>query len=162
MTKDDSRPSREAANNNESPSQARNLAAVADGMLVNVSTRALVGTGDEVMIAGFIIRDGPRQVLIQALGPELGNVGISNVLADPVLTVLDNSGMELMVNDDWEDSQGQEVTDAWGGNPNLMAGSASSAAILTLQPGNYTAIVSGKNGTTGVALLEVYGIDSSG
>ena len=67
--------------------------------------------------------------------------------------------LNLMVNDNWEDSQGQDVTDAWGGNPPLTAGSASPAAILTLDPGSYTAIVSGKNGTTGVALVEVYDLD---
>ena len=59
----------------------------ADGKFVNLSTRALVATGDEVMIGGFIIEDGARQMLIQAVGPELANAGISNALADPVLTV---------------------------------------------------------------------------
>ena len=132
------------------------------GQLVNISTRALVGTVDERMIGGFIIRDGPKMVLVQARGPELFNDGVPNTLADPVLRVLDVNGMELMMNDDWEDSQGQEVTDAWGGSPNLMAGSASSAAILELQPGNYTAIVEGKEGTTGIALVEVYDLDSAG
>ncbi len=53
---------------------------------VNISTRAYVGTGDEVMIGGFIIRDGSQQVLIQALGPELTSRGVSNALADPALT----------------------------------------------------------------------------
>lgn len=71
-----------------------------DGRFVNLSTRALVGTGDEVMIGGFIIEDGARRVLIQARGPELANDGISNTLADPVLTVIDNeTGEELMFND---------------------------------------------------------------
>ena len=132
------------------------------GQLVNISTRALVGTVDERMIGGFIIRGGPKMVLVQARGPELVNDGVPNTLADPVLRILDVDGMELMMNDDWEDSQGQDVTDAWGGNPNLTAGSASSAAILELQPGNYTAIVEGKNGTTGIALVEVYDLDSAG
>ncbi len=134
------------------------------GNLVNISTRALVGTVDERMIGGFIIRGGPKRVLVQAQGPELANppVSLSNTLADPVLSVLDGAGTELMMNDDWEDSQGQEVRDAWGGSLNLMAGSASSALILELQPGNYTAIVEGKDGTTGIALVEVYDIDSEG
>ena len=115
------------------------------------------------MIGGFIIEDGPRRVLIQARGPELANDGISNALADPVLTVIRQSdGMELMVNDDWEDSQGQLVTDLWAGSPNLAAGSLSSAVVLTLDPGRYTARVDGKNGTGGVAMVEVYGIDSAG
>ena len=136
----------------------------ADGKFVNLSTRALVETGEDVMIGGFIIREGAKQVLIQALGPELANAGISNALADPVLTVTNTTNaanhMELMVNDNWEDSQRQLVSDLWGGNPNLAPGSLSSAAVLTLDPGNYTAKVEGKNGTSGVALVEVYGIDS--
>ncbi len=133
----------------------------ASGNIVNISTRAVVGTVDEVMIGGFIIRDGPKRVLVQAQGPELANAGIANALADPVLTVTTPDGTVLMENDNWEDSQGQEVTDAWGGNPPLMAGSASPAAILTLDPGSYTAKVEGKDGTTGVALVEVYDIDSA-
>ena len=133
-----------------------------EGDFVNLSTRAVVGTGDEVMIGGFIIRDGNRQVLIQAVGPELAAAGISNGLADPVLTVTRASnGVELMVNDNWEDSQGQLVSELWGGSPNLRAGSLSSAAVLTLEPDNYTAKVEGKNGTAGVAIIEVYGIDSA-
>ncbi len=138
----------------------------ADGKFVNLSTRALVETGDEVMIGGFIIEDSARQVLIQARGPELVDDGISNALADPVLTVTNTTDrhnpIELMVNDNWEDSQGQWVANLWRGNPNLMAGSLSSAAILTLVPGKYTAKVEGKDGSAGVALVEVYGIDAVG
>ena len=145
----------------------------ADGRVVNLSTRALVETGEEVMIGGFIIENGSRQVLIQAIGPELANFGISNALADPVLTVIQTSEgepprvdldppLELMVNDNWEDSQGQLVSDIWGGSPNLAGGSLSSAAVLTLDPGGYTARVQGKNGTTGVAIVEVYDIESAG
>ena len=137
---------------------------VTEGKSVNLSTRALVESGDDVMIGGFIIEDGARQVLIQARGPELVNYGISNVLADPVLTVTNTTDavnhMEIMVNDNWEDSQRQLVFDLWGGNPNLAAGGLSAAAVLTLDPGNYTAKVEGKNGTSGVALVEIYGIDS--
>ena len=142
--------------------------AAAEGEFVNLSTRALVETGEEVMIGGFIIEDGPRRVLIQARGPELADFGISNVLADPVLTVTNTTDpdpanyMEVMVNDNWEDSQEQLLSDLWGDNPPLTAGSLSSAAVLTLERGNYTAKVEGKNGTSGIALVEVYGINSPG
>ncbi|MBC9867184.1 MAG: hypothetical protein F7O42_04770, partial [Opitutae bacterium] len=110
-------------------------------------------------------------VLVQAVGPELANRGVPNSLADPVLTVIQTaegdgaartplaSPIEIMENDDWEDSQGQMVIDAWGGSPNLTAGSLSSAVVLTLGPGGYTAKVEGKDGTTGVALVEVYDLD---
>ncbi len=148
-------------------------ASAADGRFVNLSTRALVETGEEVMIGGFIIEDGAQQVLIQALGPELADRGISNALTDPVLTIIQTSEgepprtdldppIELMVNDNWEDSQGQWVANLWEGNPNLTAGSLSAAAVLTLVPGNYTAKVEGKDGSAGVALVEVYGIDAVG
>ena len=139
----------------------------AEGKLVNLSTRALVGTGEEVMIGGFIVEGGTRQVLIQAKGPELVNDGISNALADPVLTIIQTSEgepprtnldppIELMVNDNWEDSQRQLVFALWGGSPTLAEGSLSSAAVLALEPGGYTAKVDGKDGSSGVALVEVY------
>ena len=131
----------------------------ADALLVNISSRAKVGMGDNVLIGGFIIADGLQQTLIQAVGPELADRGVANALADPVLTVIDSEGRVLMANDNWEDAQGQLVTDFWEGNPNLSAGSLSAAAVLTLEPGNYTAMVEGKDGTTGVALIEVYQID---
>ncbi len=129
------------------------------GKFNNISTRAMVGTGDDVMIGGFIIGEGLQQVLVEAIGPELADRGVAGALADPVLTVTAADGTVLMVNDNWEDSQGQMVSDLWAGSPNVSAGSASSAAVLTLEPGNYTAKVEGKDGTTGVALVEVYQID---
>ena len=136
----------------------------ADGRFVNISTRALVETGEEVMIGGFIIEDGSQQVLIQAKGPELVDAGIANALADPVLTVINTTDpqnpIQLMENDNWEDSQGQWISDLWGGSPPLAAGSLSSAAVLTLSPGNYTAKVEGKDGTAGIAIVEVIGINN--
>ena len=136
------------------------------GRIVNLSTRAVVQTGDEVMIGGFIIQDGTRLALIQARGPELADLGVDNALADPVLTIINttdpNNFVELAVNDNWEDTQGDEIREIWGDHLNLGAGSLSSAAVLTLGPGNYTAKVEGKDGATGVAIVEVYGIESAG
>ena len=134
------------------------------GKLVNISTRGLVGTGAEVMIGGFILQGGGQQVLIQARGPELANppFSIANALADPVLTLLDSTGAVLMTNDDWEDSQGEMVNDLWGGTSPLAPGGTSSAIVINLESDantSYTAQVTGKNGTTGVALVEVYEID---
>ncbi len=135
------------------------------GKLVNISTRAYVGTGDEVMIGSFIIGEGVQRVLIQAVvGPVLANRGIANALADSVLTVTRLSDdAVLAVNDNWEDTQGQLVSDLWGGNISnyFMAGGLGSAALLILDPDpdGYSAKVEGKDGTTGVALVEVYEID---
>ncbi len=130
--------------------------------LINISTRAWVGTGENVMIGGFVV-EGTQQVLIQALGPELVNRGISNALADPVLTVTNTTDPTnpMMVNDNWEDSQGELISDLWADGLPLTSGSLSSAAVLTLEPGNYTGKVEGKDGTTGVALIEVYEIDDA-
>ncbi|MBC9889348.1 MAG: hypothetical protein F7B06_05750 [Opitutae bacterium] len=131
-----------------------------DGQFVNLSTRALVGTGDEVTIGGIIIGEGSRQVAIHARGPELAKLGVSNALADPVLTIINTTEpgnpVELVVNDNWEDDQRQLISDIWGAALPFTAGSLSSAAVLTLEPGNYTAKVEGKDGTTGIALVEVW------
>ena len=128
----------------------------ANGKFVNLSIRTMVGTGEEVIIGGFIIEDDPLQVLIQAIGPELAERGIANALPDPVLTV--SGGF---FNDDWEDTQGQLISDLWGGNPPLTPGSLSSAAVLTLNPGAHTVKIQGRNGTkNGVVLVEFYKIDS--
>ena len=137
--------------------------AAAEGEFVNLSTRAYVETGEKVTIGGFIIQEGARKVVIHAIGPELANRGVSEALADPVLRVIDTTDpanfRELMVNDDWNDSQGQELSDIWGSALPFTADSKSSAAVLTLEPGNYTAIVEGKDGTSGIALVEVWKIN---
>ena len=135
----------------------------AEGEFVNLSTRAYVETGDKVTIGGFIIEGEARKVVIHAIGPELANRGVSDALADPVLRVIDTTDpanfRELMVNDNWNDSQGQELSDIWGSALPFTADSKSSAAVLTLEPGNYTAIVEGKDGTSGIALVEVWKIN---
>jgi hypothetical protein len=76
-----------------------------------------------------------------------------------VLTILDSSGEELETNDNWDDTQGTLISDLWNGSPPFTAGSLSSAIVITLEPGSYTAIISGKDNSTGVALVEVYEID---
>ncbi len=119
----------------------------------NLSARGLVQTGDNVMIGGFIIGGTQTQrVLIRALGPSLAGQNISGVLADPTLELHDGSGAIISTNDNWRSTQETEI-DATGIAP---TNDNESAILATLAPGNYTAIVSGKNGTTGVALVEVY------
>jgi len=133
------------------------------GKLINLATRAQVGTGDDVLIGGFVIGVDAQEVLIQAKGPELTALGVAGALADPVLTVTNISDpqnpIEVDTNDNWEDTQGQLITDLWGGSPPMDAGSLSAALVVTLDPGNYTAKIEGKDATTGVAIIEVFEID---
>jgi glucose/arabinose dehydrogenase len=131
------------------------------GKLVNLSTRSQVGTGDDVLIGGFVIGHNSRKVLIQAIGPELTNNGVTGALADPVLEVFDAGNASLGTNDDWEDDAESATTirDLWGGALPFADGSTSSGIILMLNQGSYTAVISGKGDTTGVALIEVYEVE---
>ena len=133
------------------------------GKMVNLSTRSQVGTGDDVLIGGFVIGTDSQQVLIQATGPELTNSGVAGALADPFLTVTNTSDAQnpvvVATNDNWQDTQGQDISDLWGGSPPLADGSLSSGVLITLDAGTYTATISGVGDTTGVALIEVYEID---
>jgi Domain of unknown function (DUF4394) len=119
--------------------------------LLNISTRGVVGTGDDVLIGGFISRGGGR-LLLRAIGPSLGAFGVPSPLPDPVLTLKDVNGVTLATNDDWQSSQAAEITAAGGAPTN----SAESAILTSLPAGNYTGVVSGKGGATGVALVEIY------
>lgn len=127
--------------------------------LVNISTRGIVGTGDDVLIGGFIVRgSSPKKVIIRAMGPSLAKAGVGGTLTDPMLTLYDSSGTELAENDNWSTSpQRQAIIDS-GLAP---TGDFESAVIETLEPGSYPAIISGVGGTTGVGLMEVYDLDST-
>jgi hypothetical protein len=120
--------------------------------LANISTRGLVQTDDKVLIGGFIIGGSePAKVLVRALGPSLGGFGVANPLKDPVLELHDSNGAVIR-NDDWRNTQEADIAATTiPPNDNLE-----SAVLATLSPGNYTAIVRGKDNTTGVALVEVY------
>src|SRR5437868_2432748 len=122
--------------------------------LTNVSTRGFVGTGDHVLIGGFISSggNGSLQVIIRALGPTLTQFGVSGALADPTLSLMDGNGNVVAFNDNWKNTQQTVIQNSGFAPPSDLE-----SAILAILPnGNYTAIVSGKNGTTGVSLLEVY------
>ena len=122
--------------------------------LLNISTRARVGTDEDVMIAGFIAGGGgaPTRLLARALGPSLGQSGVNQPLQDPVLEVFDVNGNLIATNDDWRTSQ-EAAIQATG----LAPSNDNEAAVVGyLAPGAYTIQVSGKNNTTGVALVEVY------
>lgn len=134
------------------------LDSAGDSVLANISTRGLVQTGDEVMIGGFILGTGADEstVVVRAIGPSLIPFGIANALTDPVLELHDGDGALIQANDNWGDdaAQADELT-ALGFSPK---DDLESAIAVSLPPGAYTAIVSGRDGGTGVALVEVYNL----
>jgi hypothetical protein len=122
------------------------------GMLLNISARANVQSGDDVVIAGFIVGGSSRKtVVIRALGPSLADAGIAQPLQNPTLDVFGPDG-HLASNDNWRDSDVASLL-PWELMPR---NDYESALVLTLSPGAYTAIVRGAGGSTGTALLEVY------
>jgi len=130
------------------------LDAVANGHLSGISTRGVVQTGANVMIGGFLVSgaNGSVNLIVRALGPSLAGFGVPNPLADPRLGLYDGNGTLIMSNDNWKDSQQVAIENSGFQPPNDL----DSAILVTLPTGNYTAIVSGKNGGTGVSLVEVY------
>ena len=127
-----------------------------NAQLGNISTRGLVQTGDNVMIGGFIVEgDMPATVIVRAIGPELGAppYNVPNALQDPTLELHNHTGAVIKSNDNWMNDPGAaqiQTNHLAPGDPR------ESATIVTLQPGNYTVIVRGKNNTTGIALVEGY------
>jgi hypothetical protein len=122
--------------------------------LLNISTRGPVGSGDNVMIAGFIIQgDRERRILIRGIGPSLAASGVADPLQNPMVEIYDQNG-QIAANDDWRSNQETEIS-ASGFAP---ADDRDAAVILSLWPGNYTAVVRGKEGATGNALVEVYAL----
>jgi hypothetical protein len=123
--------------------------------LANISTRGFVNTGQGQLIGGFIIRGGPKLVLIRALGPSLSAFGVTPVLADPQLTLFQNT-TQLATNDNWQTASNAADIAATSIPP---TSSKEAAILIRLEPGNYTTVVTGADGGTGIALVEVYEID---
>ena len=122
---------------------------------LNISTRLRVDTGNNVLIGGFIVAgSAPKSVAVRGIGPSLTQFGVTDVLADPTLELRNSSGAFLMQNDNWQDdpAQAAQLTALGLGlrNPN------ESGIVASLPPASYTAILAGKNGGTGVGLVEVY------
>lgn len=128
--------------------------------LVNLSSRGFVGTGASLAIAGIAVEgEQPRQFLIRGIGPTLQAFGVGDALADPVLNLTSATGESLFRNDDWGTAANvSEMTAAAArlGAFSLPAGSKDAALLVTLSPGNYTALVGGSGDLTGTALIEVY------
>jgi hypothetical protein len=130
----------------------------------NVSTRGAVGTGNNVLIGGFVVNGAvSRRMLIRGAGPTLASLGVPGVLADPQLTLIDQSdGRTIKTNDDWASGEDAAIiaqaAAAAGAFP-LANGSKDAAMIVMLPPGAYTVQLSGVNNGTGVGVLEVYDVD---
>jgi hypothetical protein len=130
--------------------------------LINVSARAMVGTGDDILVAGFVVTGNSKKaLLIRAVGPTLGVFGVAGTLSDPKLEVFANGrSAAIGSNDDWGGStQLSAVFASRGAFPFAAVDSKDAALVLTLEPGAYSAQVSGVGGTTGEALIEIYEID---
>lgn len=126
---------------------------------LNLSTRLRVQTGDNAGIGGFIITgSAPKHVLLRAIGPSLAQGGIPNVLADPVLELHGLGAFATITNDNWRDDPAQEAAIIATGIP--PANNLEAAIDATLGPGAYTAVIRGKNNTSGVALVEVYDLNA--
>ena len=122
---------------------------------LNISTRMVVGTNDELMIGGFIITgDAPKKVVIRAMGPVLEKSGLTNFLADPMLELRNSNDVLLQDNDNWRDDQESEIE----GTDFEPEDERESVIVTTLNPGAYTALVTGKDGTTGLGLVEIYDV----
>ena len=120
--------------------------------LANISTRAVVQTGDNVLIGGFIVLDGSRKVLLRAIAPSLP---VAGKLADPLLELHDGNGALLQSNDNWKTNQKAEIEASTIPPSNDLE----SAIVRTLPAGNYTAIVRGAGNKTGVAVVEAYALN---
>jgi hypothetical protein len=135
--------------------EAYDLDTTTNAKLSNISTRGLVQTGSNVMIGGIIVQgSASKKVIIRALGPTLATFGIANALANPIMELRNANGNLITSNDDWKANQA-EVSATGYALPNNLE----SAIVQTLSPGKYTAIVRGVNSGTGVALVEVYGLN---
>ena len=136
--------------------EAYDLDGTVNARLANISARGLVQTDDNLMIGGFIVL-GPnsQKVLVRAIGPSLSGFGVANPLPDPILELHDGDGALIASNDNWRSTQEAEII----ATTIPPSSDLESAIVRNLAPGSYTAIVRGANNTTGVALVEAYGLN---
>lgn len=122
--------------------------------LANISTRGFIDVGDNVMIGGFITTpsSGASKILVRGIGPSLTSQGVSAALADPMLELHDANGGTVASNDNWKDTQASDIQ-ATGIPP---TSDSESAIVQTVWAGAYTAVLRGKNNSTGVGLVEIY------
>jgi hypothetical protein len=129
----------------------------ADSELANISTRGFVQTGNNVLIGGFILGGGgDAQVAVRGLGPSLSQFGLSNTLTDPTIELRNSNGSILISNDNWMDDPASATQLTAHGL--ALPDTRESGIFTTLPPGQFTAILAGKNGTVGLGLVEVYNV----
>jgi glucose/arabinose dehydrogenase len=126
--------------------------------LANVSGRASVQTGGNLLFAGFIVGNniGAAKVVVRGIGPSLVQAGITNPLLDPTLEIRDSNAALVIANDNWQENSSQAAQISASGL--APSNSAESAIATSLLPGSYTAVVAGKNGGTGIGVVEVYNL----
>jgi hypothetical protein len=136
--------------------EAYDLNQTAPSKLANISTRAFVSTGDDIVIAGFILgnQSGNDRIVVRGIGPSLTQFGVPDALPDPTLELRDSNGNLIIANNDWQDNSAQaaELTAAGLAPSNPLE----SGIAMTLPPGAYTALLAGRNGVTGNGVVEVY------
>jgi hypothetical protein len=141
--------------------EAYDLNPTANSKFANLSTRGLVQTNQNVMIAGFIVGHGlgtggtgTVKILVRGIGPSLAQAGVTNELQDPLIQLFNANGALLAQNDNWRDTQ-QAAIQATHIPPTDLR---ESALIRALPQGNYSVVLSGRNNSTGVGLVEVYNV----
>jgi len=129
--------------------------------LANISTRAYVGTADDIVIAGFLLGNHTNddRIVVRGIGPSLTEAGVPNAIADPTLELRDGNGALLGVDNDWQDNptQAAELTAAGLAPTNQLE----SGMVMTLPPGLYTALLSGSNNGIGVGVVEIYDLGAT-
>lgn len=130
----------------------------AASQLANISTRGFVQTGENVMIAGFMLGNttGSDRIAVRGLGPSLASFGLSNVLADPTLELHNGNGTVMISNDDWQSDPASAAELIANGL--APSDSKESGIFTTVPPGTYTAVLEGKGATTGIGIIEVYNL----
>ena len=137
---------------------AYDLSPASSAKLVNFATRGLIQPGDKLMIAGFIIQNGPVKAVVRAIGPSLAAFGITNALPDTTLQIRDPNGNVVVENDNWKvrSSDGSSQQAEMEATQLQPTNDLEAALVTTLQPGQYTAQVRGKPESTGIGVVQVY------
>ena len=132
-----------------------NVSPIPTAQLLNISTRLAVQTGENVLIAGFIVTGNePKQVMIRGIGPSLSASGVAGALEDPLLALNDDA----VINDNWKEGGQQQAIEDSGIAP---TDEREAALIVTLEPGAHSAVLRGVDGTTGIGLIEVYDLSQA-